>query len=119
MYKILFFEDKNPIELSPVFEAFRLWLVRLFSGFSEGFSPERSSRRSTSMNQESNRRQLRVGGFRSSAVPRALVPSDNETLGRCVDYSTIIEPTRSLKGELEGFIIRHGLKTNTPQAGAY
>ena len=51
--------------------------------------------------------------------PRTSVPFDNETLGRCVDYSAIIEPTRSLKGELEELTIRNDPKTDTPQAGAY
>jgi hypothetical protein len=85
--KIVFFREKNPIRLSPVFEPFRPWLTHLFSGFSEGFSPDRVSRRS--------------------------VPFDDETLDGCVDYSTIIEPTRSLKGELEGLIIRYDPKTDT------
>ena len=39
MYKILFFADKDPIQVSPVSEAFRPWLAHLYSGLSEGFSP--------------------------------------------------------------------------------
>jgi hypothetical protein len=35
------------------------------------------------------------------------VPFDNETLGGYVDYYAIIEPTRYLKGELEGLVIRY------------
>ena len=42
------------------------------------------------------------------------VPFDDETLGGCVDYSSIIELTKYLKGELEGLIVRYGNKSPLP-----
>ena len=111
-HKVRFFEDKEPLQLSPVFEDFRPWLEHLYSGFSEGFSAKHMSRRSTSMKKGPNRKKRWAGGLGSGAVQ-----FDDETLGGCVDYSTTIEPTRSLKGELEGLIIRYDPKTDAAQAG--
>jgi hypothetical protein len=44
----------------------------------------------------------------------APVPFDDETLGGRVDYSAFIEPTRYLKGELEGLVIRY--ETTSPRS---
>jgi hypothetical protein len=75
------------IELSPVFEDFRPWLWDPQFRFSEGFG-----RKGACM------RQQRRAGSSAGGV----VPFDGETLGGCIDYPSIIEPTRRLAGNLKG-----------------
>jgi len=93
--KLTYFWDMQDIESSPSFEGFRVWLRDLRWLFSEGF-------------------RLRSGniirGHRARKNVNAAepyVPFDDETLGGCIDYSTLIEPVRHLTGELEGLVIRY------------
>ena len=104
-----FFAEKGPTQLSPAIEASRPCLAHLHSSLSEGFSPERSSRRSTGVKRGSNRRQRRAERLGSGAVPTPVL-FDNETLG---GYVAISEPSLSLKGELEVLITRYAPKTGT------
>ena len=94
------------LDLSPVFEDFRSWLEDLHSDFLEGFN-SKNYHHSANTEQGSNWRRRRRRGWSASGVVSTSVPFDDGTLGGCVDYSTIIEPTRYLKGELEGLIIRY------------
>jgi len=101
--KIFFFIDMDAIELSPSFEAFRMWLQDLQWLFSDGFALKFTH----------VKREERAGSNASG-----LVPFDDETLGGCIDYSTFIEPTRHLTGELKGLAIRydpspHSLRAST------
>ena len=101
--KFSFISDRLPMNLSPAFEDFRPWLIDLRKDFANGFNYK--------YYQPSNRQQPRwrrkqagrsVGG--TTPTP---VPSDDERLGGNVEYPSIVEPTRYLKGELEGLIIRY------------
>ena len=92
------------LDLSPVFEDFRSWLADLHSDFLKGFN-SKNYYDSVSMGQGSNWRQERE--WSTSGVVPTSVPFDDGTLGGRVDYSTIIEPTRYLKGKLQGLIIRY------------
>ena len=97
-----FISNKPAIELSPAFEDFRLWLEGLRYDFSEGFKYKDHH----SGIQPPPWRRRPTGGSAGGVTP-APVPFDNETLGGHVDYSSIIESTRYLKGELQGLIIRY------------
>ena len=97
--KAYFFSNEEAIELSPVFEDFRPWLTDLQYYFSEGFS----ARNSHSRRQKLSERILRVAG----GVAPTPDPFDDETLGGNVTYSTVIDPARYLRGELEGLIVRY------------
>ena len=112
--KIVFLREMEPIELSPTFEAFRPWLKEMHRDFMNGFD---SKNRSITEGREPNWREKQAGGPASDAISIS-VPFDDETLGGRVDYSTVIEPTRTLKGELEGLIIRYDTKAEIVQAGA-
>jgi len=102
--KRTFISTTSTIELSPAFEDFCPWLEELCDGFSQGITYKylhlRSQRQLPPWKKGS------AGGSAGRVTP-APVPLDDETLGGHVDYSTIIEPARYLKGELEGLIIRY------------
>jgi len=99
-----FISKKSAIELSPAFEAFRPWLEYLRYCFSRGF------RRKDDHLDNQTELPLWTEGLTGGPADKftlASVPFDDETLGGHVDYSTIIEPARHLKGELKGLIIRY------------
>jgi serine/threonine protein kinase len=85
-----FFTKAKAIELSPLFEDFRPWLLDLQRCFSQGFTSQLVSAN-----------QLKWAG-----MPTA-VPFDDETLGGNISYSNIINSARSLKGKLAGLIVRY------------
>ena len=97
--KRTFFSELQPIELSEKFEDFRPWLADLKYCFAEGFEARNAYLR----------RKAQPG---SSAG--GLVVVDDETLGGHLDYFSLIEPARSLKGELEGLIVRYDPKPSQP-----
>jgi len=100
--KRIFISTRTAIELSPAFEDFRLWLEDLRFDFSRGFTRKDLH----SENQLPLWRRRPAGGSAGGVTP-APVPFDDETLGGHVDYSSIIESTRYLQGELEGLIIHY------------
>ena len=102
--------EKKPIDLSPAFEEFRPWLRALHYVFSVGFRHK--------ISQEEEQPPWMLGSAEGS-VPGATptpAPFDDETLGGFVHYPAIIEPTRYLKGELEGLVIRYETPTGVVQA---
>jgi len=107
-----FFTRMKPIELSPVFENFRVWLEDIRFCFSEGFKLKPLPAK------QGLARWLPdalAGGVKSTNVQ-----FDDETLGGFVTYSTLIEPTRYLDGELDGLDIRYDLGSpplSTPAGG--
>ena len=104
--KEIFFSRRQAIELSPTFEAFRPWLEEIRRDFAKGINSRNDSMEEE---REPNWREKQAGGAASGPTPIS-VPFDDETLGGRVDYSTVIEPTRILKGELEDLIIRYDTK---------
>jgi len=102
--KRTFISTRGAIELSPAFEDFRRWLEDLLYGFWRGVA----SKDFRSGDQvEPPLWRLELAGGSAGRVTPAPVPFDDETLGGYVGYSAIIRPTRYLKGELEGLIIRY------------
>ena len=97
--KTTFFTDMETIELSRTFEDFRPWLKDLQLCLSDGFDARSAY----------EKQKIRAG---SSAGE--LAAFDNETLGGNIDYSSLIESARSLKGELEGLIIRYNPESSQP-----
>ena len=97
--KYTFILNEKAIELSPAFEGLRPWLEDLQTNFSDGFTDkiyhEKRQRRLLSQKQE-------PGG-----ITQTLTLFDDETLGGHVDYSTIVESIRGLKGQLKGLIVRY------------
>ena len=79
---------KRSIELSPTFEAFRSLLKEMRRDFANGFN--RKNQDSTA-DEELNWREKQAGKSASDATSTP-VPFDDEALGGCVDYSTVIEP---------------------------
>ncbi|KAF9643635.1 hypothetical protein BDM02DRAFT_3123162, partial [Thelephora ganbajun] len=93
--KSSFFLDTEDIELSPAFEDFRTWLQSLQIAFFEGFALK----------------SIYVGRRRgreySGGSACEVASFDDETLGGCIHYSSLINPIRQLTGELEGVTIRY------------
>ena len=106
-HKFSFFLNYDPIELSSHFEAFRPWLEDLRYDFSKGFKDKLLKDRM----QPPLQGRKRAGGSADGFTP-APVPFDDETLNGRADYFTVIEPTKFLKGDLEGLIIRY--ETTSP-----
>jgi len=94
--KGFFLLDRDAIELSPTFEDFRVWLEDIQYCFSEGFKRKGSPKKGPVA------RWMTTGGVGSTTAQ-----FDDETLGGFVTYSTIIEPTRYLGGQLQGLDIRY------------
>ena len=107
--KLSFFLVKEPIELSTPFEVFRPWLKAVSRRFSKGFK----SKTFYSNDELSSGSDEPAGGSAGGAP----VPFDDETLGGHVNYSTIIKPTRSLKGELAGLVVRYNPPPPTQASG--
>ena len=109
-----FFSSKRkwPIELSPTFEAFRPWLKEMRRNFAKGFNCKNQD---STTDEEVNWREKQAGKSASDATSTP-VPFDDEALNGRVDYSTVIEPTRRLKGELKGLIIPYDTKAGVIQA---
>jgi len=97
--KVAFFSGMEPIILSPAFEDFRGWLKDIQFCFSEGFKFKPLPAK------EGLARWL-PGGLAGGANSTN-VQFDDETLGGFITYSTLIEPTRYLDGELRGLDIRY------------
>ena len=106
--KQVFLSSTRGLHLSPAFEGFRLWLVDMRSDFSNGLK-SKLLHQPASTEQGSNWRQRQLGRSASSSVSTS-VPFDDVTLDGHVDYSTVIEPTRYLKGELKGLVIRYDIE---------
>lgn len=85
-----FFFDWKDIELSSSFEGFRMWLESLQWLFRRGFALKRG-----------------YGGVGVRSCTDELALFDDETLGGCIDHSTLIELTRRLTGDLEGLVVRY------------
>jgi len=106
--KSSFFLRSKPIELSPAFEDFRPWLEGLQGNFSQGFH-----KLSGHEIEQALRKRKPTGGS-AGGVTSASASFDYETLGGHVDYSTIIESTRDLTGQLEGLVVRYDPTLPTP-----
>ena len=92
-----FFWDREPIELSPVFKDFLPWLVDLQNCFSAGFGLKFvCSDRMKNMKNPAVR----------AAVNSSIAAFDDETLGGCVTYTTVMALVPDLTGQLEGLVIR-------------
>jgi len=87
--------DLGHLNLSPSFEGIRGWLLELRRSFFRGLLAKQQQL-ILLMNQKEE-----------SCDEDAPLTFDHETLGGCVDYSALINPVRSLKGELEGLTIRY------------
>ena len=106
MFKAFFFSQTEDIELSPDFEGIRKWLMSLQYCFSDGFEAKNHYKKQKE---------------RAGDSAGELIPFDDETLGGNIGYSSLIEPTRHLTGELEGLNIRYNSPSSpppTPGAGA-
>ena len=104
MYKHCFFLHSEAIELSPPFEDFRLWLKDLRCDISRGFRYKRFHPSNCPLSRREQKEAEELA-HRGKSTP--VLPFDDDTLDGCVIYSSIIEPTCYLKGELEGLIIRY------------
>ena len=105
-FKQTFFSNSGNLKLSPSFEDFRGWLLRLRKSFSLGF---------TAKQHHNQQRQFLLEEDESSDEG-TLPPFDNETLGGYVSYSALIGPVRNLKGALKGLTIRYDPSQPSPLA---
>jgi serine/threonine protein kinase len=95
-----FLRNMGDIELSPSFQDFGGWLLRLQYAFSCGFSAKQQHR----LAQYFSRKR---GQTEDPCGDATLAVFDDESLGGNVRYSSIIEPVRHLTGGLEGLVIRY------------
>ena len=103
--KQAFISNLKYLNLSPTFENFRGWLEDLHLSFQTGFiSKQIHCRDLLSL-------QRRRGGTSESRV----IPTfDNETLAGHIQYSALVDPASSLKGGLEGLIVRYKPSPSSP-----
>jgi len=95
-------------EVAPSFKDFYGWLLELQMSFACGFLVRRPQLLP-----------LKGGGFlkiegQACCCGGGTSVFDEETLGGHITYSTIVEPTRHLTGELEGLIIRYNPPPSSP-----
>ena len=100
--KQAFISNIRRLNLSPTFEDFRGWLVKLQRSFGRGFMAKQQPllEDRTDSNDED--------------TPAAV---DDETLGGHVNYSALVGPVSILKGKLEDLVIRY-LPPPSTSAGA-
>jgi len=91
------------LNLSPSFEDFRGWLLKLLRSFSHGFTAKQQQQFLLEDQMESG----------NEDVPATF---DDETLGGHIDYSALISPVRSLKGKLKDLVIRYDPPPPLPPA---
>jgi len=103
LLKGAFFSDMEAIELSPIFEDFRPWLEGLQYYFSKGFERKRAPNKP---------------GWLAAATTTEAEPAtgqfDDETLGGCIEYTTLITLIGYLTGELKELIIRYPKSSPAP-----
>jgi len=107
-FKQTFFSSSGNLELSPSFEGLRGWLLRLRKAFSLGYAAKQHHRQQQQF--------LLEDQMDGPSDEGTLAIFDDETLGRHVDYSALINPVRSLKGELEGLVVHYEPTLPPPQA---
>ena len=91
-FKQTFLLNLGHLDLSPTFEDFRGWLVKLQISFYRGLLCAKQHKLEAAM----------VSGNRG--VPS---PFDEETLGGYVNYSALTDPARHLEGKLKGLVVRY------------
>jgi len=106
-----FLTNLGAFKVSPSFEGFHDWLLKLQKSFSRGLCAKQQR-----LNKDDTEES------RNEGTP---APFDNETLGGHVTYSALIQSARRLTGVLEGLVIRYNpllprpaSSTGATQAGA-
>jgi hypothetical protein len=97
-YKQTFLLNFEHLNLSPTFEDFRSWLLKLRRSFSSGFCARQQRLREDDTREDDTEEPCDEG------TP---APFDNETLAGHVTYSALIRPARHLTGALEGLVVRY------------
>ena len=92
-FKKTFHLDLEYLDLSPTFEDFRGWLVKLRRSFNRGLLCARQHRSDEDAMESCD-----------EGTP---APFDEETLGGYVNYSALTDPARNLKGKLKGLVVRY------------
>ena len=102
LFKGAFFEERQAVELSPVFEDFRPWLECLQYYFSRGFIMLKALSKT------------QVPQLVEATVKPVAPEFDDETLGGHITHATIMTAVPYLSGELEGLIIRDPKSPSAP-----
>ena len=97
-YKKAFFSEFKHLNLSPTFEDFRGWLLKLRKSFSRGFWAKQQRLEDDDTDDDDGEEPC------DEDTP---APFDNETVGGHVHYSALIGPVRNLKGKLKDLVIRY------------
>ena len=92
-FKKGFLLDLEYLDLSPTFEDFRGWLVKLRRSFNRGLLCAKQHKSDEDAME--------------SCDEGSPAPFDEETLGGYVNYSALTDPARNLKGKLKGLVIRY------------
>ena len=103
-FKYSFLVGEEPIELSPDFEDFRPWLVGLQHRFAEGFKHKPT-------------RKVPEWAVMTNVKPDA-AQYDDETLGGCITYDTVLAAIPHLEGKLKGLEIRDRKRSSSPASPA-
>ena len=102
-FKLSLFTKSTNLDLSPSFKDFDGWLIDLCDSFLQGFLYQRGY----------NSKLVRSRKMGQGSEDQDAPTFDDETLGGHVGYSTLINPVRELKGELEGLVIRYKSRPST------
>ena len=95
-FKLSLFMEPVGLDLSPSFKEFGDWLRHLHHSF----------RRGLSYKMDYNYGLIPFLEEDEGSEAQGTTTFDDETLGGQVDHSTLINPARKLKGELEGLVIQ-------------
>ena len=100
--KCAFFTQVKGFDLSPTFKGFDRWMNALYLSLVKGYHSKYEHH-----SKVVHQRRMRKRRKNKSGDNKPIPEFDDETLGGNVSYSTLIDPVRELKGELEGLIIRY------------
>ena len=113
-FKRTFLSQCKALDLSPTFEDFRGWLLRLHASFAHGFQAK--DRHDAQRNIQQQLLMEASEQAKDEVKPTKPAAFDDETLEGHIKYSNLIQPTRRLTGALKGLIVRYDPPSPVPKA---
>jgi len=113
-FKRDFLSECKALDLSPTFEDFRGWLLRLHASFALGFQAK--DRHDVQRNIQQQLLMEASEQAKDEVKPTTPAAFDDETLEGHIKYSNLIQPARHLTGALKGLIVRYDPPSPVPKA---
>ena len=113
-FKRDFLSECEDLDLSPTFEDFRGWLLRLHASFALGFQAK--DRHDVQQKIQKQLLMMKSKQTEDEVKPTKSAAFDDETLEGHIKYSDLIRPARHLTGALKGLIVRYDPPSPLPKA---